>query len=60
VATRRTELLTIRVTEDEMRMLKELADVDGITASDVVRMFVRHTHAERFGAEKRTRFKPKK
>jgi hypothetical protein len=62
VATERTELLTIRVTPDELRMLREVAEADGLTSSDVVRQFVRRTHAERFGAPtspKRPKPKPK-
>lgn len=31
-------------------MIRALADVDGISQSDVVRMLVRRAHAERFGA----------
>jgi hypothetical protein len=30
-------------------MIRDLAEADGITSSDVVRMFVRRLHAERFG-----------
>jgi antitoxin component of RelBE/YafQ-DinJ toxin-antitoxin module len=51
VTAKRTELLTIRVAPEEMRMIKALAEADGITASDVVRMFVRRLHAERFGSK---------
>lgn len=58
VTSKRTELLTIRVTPDEMRMLKELADEAGLTSSDVVRLFIRRLHVERFGVAKPKR--PKK
>jgi hypothetical protein len=44
----RTELLTVRVTPEEMAMLKKLADSDGLTASGVVRQFIRRSYVERF------------
>jgi hypothetical protein len=40
-------------------MLKRLAEADGVSASDLVRQFVRRSHAERFGEPKRRR-KPKR
>jgi hypothetical protein len=58
VAPNRTELLTVRMTPDELAMLKELADADGISASDFVRQFVRRAHGERGGAKPRP--KPKR
>lgn len=48
----RTELFTIRMTADELAMVQRLAEADGISASDLVRQFVRRSFAERFGAEK--------
>ena len=41
----------MRITPDEARMLKELAEADGLSASDVVRLQVRRYYAERFGAK---------
>jgi hypothetical protein len=53
--TERTELLTVRVTPEEMAMVKALADADGVSASDLVRQFIRRTHAERFTPKPRTK-----
>jgi uncharacterized protein (DUF1778 family) len=60
VAPNRTELLTVRMTLEEMAMLKELAEADGISASDFVRQFVRRAHGERNGPKPRPKPKPKK
>lgn len=49
--TMRTETFNMRITPDEARMLKELAEADGLSASDVVRLQVRRYYAERFGAK---------
>ena len=49
---KRTEHLLIRVAPEEMSMLRDIADADGIKMSDVVRMFVRREYALRFGARK--------
>jgi hypothetical protein len=46
----RTELLTVRMSAEEIAMLKRLADADGLSASDIIRQFIRRTHAERFGS----------
>lgn len=46
--TERTELLTVRMAPEEMAMLKRLAEGDGISASDLIRQFIRRSHAERF------------
>ena len=40
--------LTVMVTEDDMAKLKRLAEVDDVSASQVVRLMIRRTHAERF------------
>ncbi|MFO0572211.1 MAG: hypothetical protein U0263_41700 [Polyangiaceae bacterium] len=40
------------MTADELAMVQRLAEADGISASDLVRQFVRRSFAERFGAEK--------
>ena len=45
----RTGLLTVRMNVEEMNMLKALAESDGISASDLVRQFVRRSFMERFG-----------
>lgn len=50
--TERTELLTVRVTPEEMAMVKRLAAEDGLSASDLIRQFVRRSYAERFDSPK--------
>jgi len=42
------------VSDEEWRMLQQLADATGVTASDYVRQFVRREHGAKFGV------KPKK
>ena len=46
----RDQQFRIRMTAEEMRMLKELARRLGLTASDVARQLVRREHAAVFGA----------
>lgn len=41
--------LSIRIADEERVMLEALADRDGISASDFVRMFIRRAYAEAFG-----------
>jgi hypothetical protein len=43
---RRTLNLNIRIAEDEAEMLKALAERQGLSASDVVRQFIRRAYAE--------------
>jgi hypothetical protein len=44
-----------------MAMVKRLAEAEGISASDLVRQFVRRSHAERFeGKPAQRRRKPKR
>jgi uncharacterized protein (DUF1778 family) len=50
----RAAVITIRLTRDERMMVGALADADGISISDVVRMALRRTYAERF-ADKKTK-----
>jgi hypothetical protein len=50
--TERDRSLRVRVSDDELRMVQELADADGVTASDHVRLYIRRAHAERFGDKK--------
>jgi DNA-binding GntR family transcriptional regulator len=54
MATGRDKKLTILVTDEERTMLEAIAQGDGLTASDVVRQFIRRTHAQRFPAPKLT------
>lgn len=41
--------LTLRVSEDEREMLHALAEREGVSASDVVRIHIRRAHREAFG-----------
>jgi len=36
-------------TDTEREMLADIAETDGVTASDVVRRYIRERHAELFG-----------
>jgi hypothetical protein len=53
----RTERLGLRIAPEELEMVNDLADADGVSASDVVRILVRRAHAERFGDRKPKRRK---
>ena len=48
---KRDYMLRVLLSDDEQRMLEELADADGLTASDAVRQLIRRSHAERFGSK---------
>lgn len=45
----RDQNLRVRMSSDEVRMLKQLSDAMGLTASDVVRSLIRREHVEKFG-----------
>lgn len=47
----RDKRLNILVTSEEHEMLQTLADREGITASDYVRLFIRKAYAESLGSE---------
>ena len=47
--TRRTHNFNIRLDDTEHHMLVALADGEGLTASDLVRQFVRKSYAAKFG-----------
>ncbi len=53
VADPRNESLRIRMSAREKAMMQELADIEGLTASEYIRHFVRREHLARFGASKR-------
>lgn len=48
----RDRRLSIRIGARERAMLFELAEHFGLTSSDVIRMWIRRTHGELFGAPK--------
>lgn len=60
LAPTRTELLTVRMTREELTMLKTLAAQDGISASDFVRQFVRRAHGQLAQGRPKPKPKPKR
>ena len=55
VERRRTLNLNVRVDEDEAQMLKALAEQKGLSASDIVRQFIREAYAHAFPPKKTKR-----
>ena len=51
VPTQRDEKFQLRMSADERRMLEELADREGLSASDKIRQLIRREHAATFGEE---------
>jgi hypothetical protein len=47
------ERFMIRMDTDERRMLRELADADGLSEATVVRQLIRRAHSDRFGTKKK-------
>ena len=45
----RGKRVNVRVSDGEMQMLVDLAEAEGLSKSDVLRLFIRRAHAERFG-----------
>lgn len=56
----RKRLLNVRVSERELAMLHEVAEHMGLTASDVLRQYIRRAHAEAFGPAKPSQPKRRK
>lgn len=50
----RNQRLSIRISQEEWRMLQELAEKEGLCASDFVRSFIRKTYAVTFGEPRKT------
>jgi hypothetical protein len=44
--------MTVRLTREERQMVKAIAELDGVSSSDAVRMSVRRAYAERFPDKK--------
>lgn len=42
----RQKLLNVRMTEDEIAMVKELAEAAGLSQSDIIRQLVRQARAQ--------------
>jgi hypothetical protein len=57
MASERDYMLRVRMSGGERDMLARLAEADGVTASDVVRLFIRREHAARFETAQRARGK---
>lgn len=53
----RDRSIRVAATTEELEMLHRLAEDAGITASDLIRMFVRREHAARFGEGRKTKAK---
>jgi len=51
----RTKTLNVRVTDDEDRMVKALAEFQGLSVSDIVRQNIRRAFAEAFPPKKAKR-----
>jgi DNA-binding GntR family transcriptional regulator len=45
------------MSDEELAMLRALAERDGLSASDVLRLFIRRAYAEAFGDKKPPRIK---
>jgi predicted DNA-binding protein len=48
----RDRRLSIRIADDEWDKLHALAEAEGVSSSDYVRLFIRRAHAEKFGNKK--------
>jgi hypothetical protein len=48
----RTRNLNVRIDDDEGRMLRALAEREGVSASDIVRQYIRRAFAEAFPPKK--------
>lgn len=49
----RSEFVGVRMSAQERAMLNELAELDGVYPSDVIRLLIRKAHAGRAGAKKK-------
>ena len=54
----RNRRLSMLISDEEHEKLQALADREGVTASDYVRLFIRREHATSFGAEESKMHKP--
>ena len=57
VAMDRSNLFNVRLSDDEIAMLRELADSMGLSLSDAIRQLVRKAHADQGLGRKRRRSK---
>jgi hypothetical protein len=47
----RGRYLTLRASDEEISMLRALAEDEGLTSSDYVRQFIRRTYADKYGTK---------
>jgi uncharacterized protein (DUF1778 family) len=47
--------MNLRVSADELAMLRALAERDGLSGSDFLRQYIRRSYVEHFGEKKPTR-----
>lgn len=59
MAPERERQFRMNLSDDELAMLRELAEADGITASDFLRMQIRRQYGERFDVSAKVKPKPK-
>jgi hypothetical protein len=55
----RPRALTVRISEEELVMLQELAEHEGVSASDYIRLHLRRDHKAAFG-DRKPEAKPKR
>ena len=55
----REKRINIRVSEQEAEMLAQLAEAEGLSQSDFLRVYIRRAHGERF-TPKPAKTRPKK
>lgn len=48
----RSRYITIRASDEEATMLRMLAETEGITGSDFLRLYIRRAYADKFGDRK--------
>jgi hypothetical protein len=53
--TERTAVVTVRLSDDEKAMLERLAEVDGFSASDVLRQLLRREYVVRWPPKVKTK-----
>lgn len=52
VSEERTDRFAVRTTPTETAMLRKLAEDEGLSVSDYIRLFIRRAYAEKHGAKK--------
>lgn len=52
VTEERTDRFAVRTTPTETAMLRKLAEADGLSVSDYIRLSIRRMYADKFGTKK--------